>query len=202
MSLLTQLLKFYVWMRYNGNVMSLKKTSISDHPFHMSLGSSVLGLKTRQLPTTVWNSCCDCLQVAILSHIWNQSHYWVIKGFQPKIVLPLTLITRLDPQCFWLLPVIISTTKRINCIKNAALLPPPKFMSRSFYWGSNCVFRILTMRTLVYFSVTVMGKQPKYPTVVHWLNKLVLQPYRLFACKVYEKIFIIILSKKEVTSIE
>lgn len=94
----------------------------------VSLGSNMLSLKMSQLLTTVWNSCCDCLQEQFRVTHENQSHCCVIRGFQLKIVLPSLISLEspdLTPSDFWLLPVITSTIKRMeicyqrgkNCIQ-------------------------------------------------------------------------------------
>ena len=132
----------------------------------VSLGSNMLSLIMSQLLTTVWNSCCDCLQEQFWVTYENQSHCCIIRGFQLKIVLP-SLISHFSHQTWppvtfgyfqWL--HLLSkgwksvTKEEKTAYKSTVLkmcsLPPIKFTSGSLFWGHNCVFKILTTRT---FSV-------------------------------------------------
>ena len=118
-------------------------------------------LTMSQLLTTVWNSCCDCLQEQFWVTYENPSHCCIIRGFQPKIVLP-SLIAHFNHQtwppvtfrCFEWLHLLSEGWKSVTkgektANKSAVLkmhsLPPRK--AGSLFWGHNCVFKSLTART-------------------------------------------------------
>lgn len=90
MNWMTHLLRLYVWMGWNCNGMTPEKASSSVHPFYscVSRKYNMHSLTMSQLLTTVWNSCCDCLQEQFWVTYENPSHCCIIRGFQPKIVLP------------------------------------------------------------------------------------------------------------------
>ena len=124
----------------------------------VSLGSNIHSLTMSQLLTTVWNSCCDCLQEQFWVTYENPSHCYIIRGFQPKIVLP-SLSAHFNHQtwppvtfrCFQWLHLLSEGWKSVSkgektAYKSTLLkmhsLPPRKFMSGSLFWGHNCVFKI------------------------------------------------------------
>lgn len=95
----------------------------------------------------------------------NQSHCWIIRGFQPKIILP-NLISHFNHQTWHPPPApwpLTASIVYIYCQKDGNLLPKrknyiqidcgknvqlcsKKFTSGNLFWKHNCVHKILTTR--------------------------------------------------------